>query len=115
MEFQIGLQGAIIVNAMTVKNSTSVRRRHAGHRLHVPQSPDRGGTDIRSWPRSEHPSSSETSSCRMTRRNSKTAGAVAWMQDKDTASPHGSCTDRFARFAFKQRDHTENLLNQNTR
>jgi NitT/TauT family transport system substrate-binding protein len=40
--------------------------------------------------------------------------AVKWMQGKETASPHGSCTDRFARTAFKQMGITpKTYLNQN--
>ena len=36
------------------------------------------------------------------------------MDGKDTASPHGSCTDRFARLAFKQSGITpKSYLNQN--
>ena len=40
--------------------------------------------------------------------------AVQWMDGKDTSSPHGSCTDRFARLAFKQAGiQPKTYLNQN--
>jgi NitT/TauT family transport system substrate-binding protein len=40
--------------------------------------------------------------------------AVKWMDGKLTASPHGSCTDRFARLAFKQAGiQPKSYLNQN--
>jgi NitT/TauT family transport system substrate-binding protein len=40
--------------------------------------------------------------------------AVQWMAGKDTSSPHGSCTDRFARLAFKQAGiQPKTYLNQN--
>lgn len=40
--------------------------------------------------------------------------AVKWMDGKRTSSPHGSCTDRFGRFAFQQAGITpKKYLNQN--
>jgi NitT/TauT family transport system substrate-binding protein len=42
------------------------------------------------------------------------ADAIKWMEGKRTSSPHGSCTDRFARYAFEQlKVKPAQYLNQN--
>ena len=105
VEFQIGLQGAIIVNAMTGE------KQHIGYVGDMPgivatfrNLPDRGGTDIRIV--AALGTSKQQCNIFLVRKDAPQfkngREAVKWMEGKDTASPHGSCTDRFARLAFKQ-------------
>src|SRR6476620_3227491 len=117
VEFQVGLQGAIIVNAMTGE------KQHIGYVGDMPgivstfrNLPDRGGTDIRIV--ATLGTSKQQCNIFLVRndapqfKNGKEA--VQWMAGKDTSSPHGSCTDRFARLAFKQaRIQPKTYLNQN--
>jgi NitT/TauT family transport system substrate-binding protein len=117
VEFQIGLQGAIIVNAMTGE------KQHIGYVGDMPaivstfrNLPDRGGTDIRIV--AVLGTSKQQCNIFLVRNDAPQfkdgKEAVKWMDGKDTASPHGSCTDRFARLAFKQAGITpKTYLNQN--
>lgn len=117
VEFQIGLQGAIIVNAMTGE------KQHIGYVGDMPgivstfrNLPDRGGTDIRIV--ASIGTSKQQCNIFLVRNDapkfSSGTEAVKWMAGKDTSSPHGSCTDRFARTAFKQLGvQPKSYLNQN--
>ena len=117
VEFQVGLQGAIIVNAMTGE------KQHIGYVGDMPgivstfrNLPDRGGTDIRSV--ATLGTSKQQCNIFLVRNDApqfKSGNeAVQWMAGKDTSSPHGSCTDRFARLAFKQAGiQPKTYLNQN--
>ena len=117
VEFQVGLQGAIIVNAMTGE------KQHIGYVGDMPaivstfrNLPDRGGTDIRIV--ATLGTSKQQCNIFLVRNDAPQfkdgKEAVKWMDGKDTASPHGSCTDRFARLAFKQSGITpKTYLNQN--
>jgi NitT/TauT family transport system substrate-binding protein len=116
-EFQVGLQGAIIVNAMTGE------KQHIGYVGDMPgivstfrNLPDRGGTDIRIV--GVLGTSKQQCNIFLVRNDapqfSSGKDAVKWMDGKETSSPHGSCTDRFARLAFKQAGITpKSYLNQN--
>ena len=116
-EFQIGLQGAIIVNAMTGE------KQHIGYVGDMPgivstfrNLPDRGGTDIRIV--AVLGTSKQQCNIFLVRNDAPQfkdgKEAVKWMDGKETSSPHGSCTDRFARLAFKQSGITpKSYLNQN--
>ena len=117
VEFQIGLQGAIIVNAMTGE------KQHMGYVGDMPgiaatfrYIKERGGTDIRII--GSIGTSKQQCNVFMVRNDApqfKNGGeAVKWMDGKVTSSPHGSCTDRFARDTFKKVGITpEKYLNQN--
>ena len=117
VEFQIGLQGAIIVNSMTGE------KQHIGYVGDMPgivatfrNLPDRGGTDIASV--AALGTSKQQCNIFLVRNDAPEfkdgREAVKWMDGKNTASPHGSCTDRFARLAFKQVGVTpKTYLNQN--
>jgi NitT/TauT family transport system substrate-binding protein len=116
-EFQVGLQGAIIVNAMTGE------KQHIGYVGDMPaivstfrNLPDRGGTDIRIV--ATLGTSKQQCNIFLVRNEAPQfksgKEAVQWMAGKDTSSPHGSCTDRFARLAFKQAGiQPKTYLNQN--
>jgi NitT/TauT family transport system substrate-binding protein len=116
-EFQVGLQGAIIVNAMTGE------KQHIGYVGDMPgivstfrSLPDRGGTDIRIV--AVLGTSKQQCNIFLVRNDAPQfkdgKEAVKWMDGKETSSPHGSCTDRFARLAFKQAGVTpKSYLNQN--
>lgn len=116
-EFQVGLQGAIIVNAMTGE------KQHIGYVGDMPgivatfrNLPDRGGTDIRIV--ASAGTSKQQCNIFMVRNDApKFANgkeAVKWMEGKNTSSPHGSCTDRFARLAFEKSGiKPKSYLNQN--
>lgn len=117
VEFQVGLQGAVIVNAMTGE------KQHIGYVGDMPgiaatfrNLPDRGGTDIRIV--GVLGTSKQQCNIFLVRNDAPEfksgMDAVKWMDGKATASPHGSCTDRFARLAFKQAGITpKSYLNQN--
>jgi sulfonate transport system substrate-binding protein len=117
VEFQVGLQGAIIVNAMTGE------KQHIGYVGDMPgivstfrNLPDRGGTDIRIV--ATLGTSKQQCNIFLVRNDAPQfksgKEAVQWMAGKDTSSPHGSCTDRFARLAFKQAGiQPKTYLNQN--
>ena len=104
-EFQVGLQGAVIVNAMTGE------KQQIGYAGDMPSiaatfrnMKDRGGTDIRIV--AVLGTSKQQCNIFMVRNDApKFANgleAVKWMAGKQTSSPHGSCTDRFARLAFRR-------------
>jgi NitT/TauT family transport system substrate-binding protein len=115
--FEVGLQGAIIVNAMTGE------KQHIGYAGDMPSIaatfrnlPDRGGTDIRIV--GVLGTSKQQCNIFLVRNDAPEFAsgveAVKWMDGKDTASPHGSCTDRFARLAFEQTGiEPASYLNQN--
>ena len=117
VEFQVGLQGAVIVNAMTGE------KQHIGYVGDMPgivstfrNLPDRGATDIRIV--GVLGTSKQQCNIFLVRNDapqfSDGKEAVKWMHGKETSSPHGSCTDRFARTAFKQMNVTpKSYLNQN--
>jgi NitT/TauT family transport system substrate-binding protein len=116
-EFQVGLQGAIIVNAMTGE------KQHIGYVGDMPgiastfrSLPDRGGTDIRIV--AVLGTSKQQCNIFLVRNDAPQfkdgKEAIKWMDGKETSSPHGSCTDRFARLAFKQAGVSpKSYLNQN--
>jgi len=117
VEFQVGLQGAVIVNAMTGE------KQHIGYVGDMPgiaatfrNLPDRGATDIRIV--AALGTSKQQCNIFLVRNDAPEfkngADAVKWMDGKTTASPHGSCTDRFARLAFQKSGITpKSYLNQN--
>jgi NitT/TauT family transport system substrate-binding protein len=116
-EFQVGLQGAIIVNAMTGE------KQHIGYVGDMPGIvstfrvlPDRGGTDIRIV--AVLGTSKQQCNIFLVRNDAPQfksgLEAVKWMDGKETSSPHGSCTDRFARLAFQKAGiKPKTYLNQN--
>lgn len=116
-EFQIGLQGAIIVNAMTGE------KQHIGYVGDMPgiaatfrNLPDRGGTDIRIV--AALGTSKQQCNVFLVKNDAPDFGngvdAVKWMDGKIVSSPHGSCTDRFARLAFEKAGiKPKSYLNQN--
>ena len=115
--FQIGLQGAVIVNAMTGE------KQHIGYAGDMPSIAatfrnlkDRGGTDIRIV--ASIGLSQQQCNIFMVKNDAPTfksgEEAVKWMAGKQTSAPQGACADRFAREAF---DHLgvkpASYLNQN--
>lgn len=103
VEFQVGLQGAVIVNAMTGE------KQHIGYVGDMPaiaatfrNAPDRGSTDIRIV--SVLGTSKQQCNIFLARTDApafaSSVEAVKWMDGKTVASPHGSCSDRFAQTAF---------------
>ena len=117
VEFQVGLQGAIIVNAMTGE------KQHMGYVGDMPgiaatfrYIKERGGTDIRII--GSIGTSKQQCNVFFVRNDAPKfangAEAVKWMDGKTVSSPHGSCTDRFARLAFQKSGiKPEKYLNQN--
>lgn len=105
VQFQIGLQGAVIVNAMTGE------KQHIGYVGDMPaiaatfrNLKDRGGTDLRIVAAL---GTSEQQCNILLVRNDAPAfkdgkEAVQWMAGKQTSAPQGACADRFARTAFEQ-------------
>lgn len=102
-EFQIGLQGSVIVNAMTGE------KQHIGYMGDMPaiastfrNLADRGGTDIRIV--AALGTSKQQCNIFLVRNDAPKfkdgQEAVKWMDGKTTSAPHGACTDRFARRAF---------------
>ena len=116
-EFQVGLQGAVIVNAMTGE------KQHIGYAGDMPSiaatfrnQKDRGGTDIRIV--AVLGTSTQQCNLFLVRNDApkfaSSAEAMQWMAGKQISSPHGSCTDRFARLAFKRAGiEPKSYLNQN--
>ena len=116
VEFQVGLQGAVIVNAMTGE------KQQIGYVGDMPgivatfrNLPDRGATDIRIV--GTLGTSKQMCNIFLVRNDAPSFAngkdAVKWMADKIVASPHGSCTDRFAQGAFKTEQITpKSYLNQ---
>jgi len=102
-EFQIGLQGSVIVNAMTGE------KQHIGYMGDMPaiastfrNLQQRGGTDIRIV--AALGTSKQQCNIFLVRNDAPEfengMEAVKWMDGKTTSAPHGACTDRFARLAF---------------
>jgi NitT/TauT family transport system substrate-binding protein len=117
VEFQIGLQGAVIVNAMTGE------KQHIGYAGDMPSIAatfrylkERGGVDIRVV--AMLGTAKQQCNVFMVRNDAPEfksgREAVKWMDGKVTSSPHGSCTDRFGQLAFKLAGITPaRYLNQN--
>jgi len=116
-EFQVGLQGSVIVNAMTGE------KQHIGYMGDMPaiastfrNLPDRGSTDIRIV--AALGTSKQQCNIFLVRNDAPQfkdgKEAVKWMDGKTTSAPHGACTDRFARLAFdKAGIKPRRYLNQN--
>ncbi len=116
-EFQIGLQGSVIVNAMTGE------KQHIGYMGDMPaiastfrNIQERGGTDIRIV--AALGTSKQQCNIFLVRNDAPEFAngveAVKWMDGKTTSAPHGACTDRFARLAFQQAGiEPKRYLNQN--
>ncbi len=116
-EFQIGLQGSVIVNAMTGE------KQHIGYMGDMPAIAStfknikaRGGTDIRIV--SVLGTSKQQCNIFLVRNDAPEFAngkeAVKWMDGKLTSAPHGACTDRFARLAFEKAGiKPKRYLNQN--
>ncbi len=117
VEFQIGLQGAIIVNAMTGE------KQQIGYVGDMPgivstfrNLPDRGGTDIRIV--AAVGTSKQQCNIFLARKDAPDfkdgKEAVKWMDGKETSTPHGACSDRFARLAYQAAGvKPKSYLNQN--
>lgn len=117
VRFEVGLQGAVIVNAMTGEQM------HIGYAGDTPSiaatfrnMPERGRTDIRII--ANLGTSTQHCNVFFVRNDApEFAGAdeaVAWMDDKVVSTPHGTCTDRFAQDVFQQADiEPSSYLNQN--
>ena len=104
-EFQVGLQGSVIVNAMAGE------KQHIGYMGDMPAIastfkylPERGGTDIRIV--AALGTSKQQCNIFLVRNDAPQfkngVEAVKWMDGKVTSAPHGACTDRFAQLAFKK-------------
>ena len=104
-EFQVGLQGSVIVNAMAGE------KQHIGYMGDMPAIastfkylPERGGTDIRIV--AALGTSKQQCNIFLVRNDAPQfkngREAVKWMDGKVTSAPHGACTDRFAQLAFKK-------------
>ncbi len=116
-EFQIGLQGSVIVNAMTGE------KQHIGYMGDMPAIAStfkniqaRGGTDIRIV--AVLGTSKQQCNIFLVRNDAPDFAngkeAVKWMDGKLTSAPHGACTDRFARLAFQKAGiKPRRYLNQN--
>ncbi len=117
VEFQIGLQGSVIVNAMTGE------KQHIGYMGDMPaiastfrNIKERGGTDMRIV--AALGTSKQQCNIFLVRNDAPEFAnggeAVKWMDGKITSAPHGACTDRFAQLAFQKAGITpERYLNQN--
>lgn len=116
-EFQVGLQGSVIVNAMTGE------KQHIGYMGDMPaiastfrNLKDRGGTDMRIV--ATLGTSKQQCNIFLVRNDAPEfangVDAVKWMDGKITSAPHGACTDRFAQLAFdKAGIKPKRYLNQN--
>ena len=104
-KFQIGLQGSVIVNAMTGE------KQHIGYMGDMPaiastfrNLKQRGGTDMRIV--SVLGTSKQQCNIFLVRNDAPNfasgSDAVKWMDGKITSAPHGACTDRFAQLAFQK-------------
>lgn len=103
-EFQVGLQGAVVINAMTGE------KQHIGYVGDMPgiaatfrNLPDRGGTDIRIV--STLGTSKQQCNVFLVRNDAPEfkdgTEAVKWLDGKTVSAPFGACTDRFARRSFE--------------
>ena len=116
-KFEIGLQGSVIVNAMTGE------KQHIGYMGDMPaiastfrNIKERGGTDIRIV--AVLGTSKQQCNVFLVRNEAPEFAngteAVKWMDGKITSAPHGACTDRFAQLAFKLAGiEPKRYLNQN--
>lgn len=116
-KFEIGLQGSVIVNAMTGE------KQHIGYMGDMPaiastfrNIKERGGTDMRIV--AVLGTSKQQCNVFLVRNEAPEFAngteAVKWMDGKITSAPHGACTDRFAQLAFKLAGiEPERYLNQN--
>ncbi len=116
-QFEIGLQGSVIVNAMTGE------KQHIGYMGDMPaiastfrNIKERGGTDMRIV--AVLGTSKQQCNIFLVRNDAPKFNngieAVKWMDGKVTSAPHGACTDRFARLAFDKAGITpDRYLNQN--
>ena len=116
-KFEIGLQGSVIVNAMTGE------KQHIGYMGDMPaiastfrNIKERGGTDIRIV--AVLGTSKQQCNIFLVRNDAPEFAngreAVQWMDGKVTSAPHGACTDRFARLAFQKAGiEPKRYLNQN--
>ena len=116
-KFEIGLQGSVIVNAMTGE------KQHVGYMGDMPaiastfrNIKQRGGTDIRIV--AVLGTSKQQCNIFLVRNDAPDFAngteAVKWMDGKVTSAPHGACTDRFARLAFQKAGiEPKRYLNQN--
>ena len=116
-KFEIGLQGSVIVNAMTGE------KQHIGYMGDMPaiastfrNIKERGGTDIRIV--AVLGTSKQQCNIFLVRNDAPEFAngteAVKWMDGKVTSAPHGACTDRFARLAFQKAGiEPKRYLNQN--
>jgi NitT/TauT family transport system substrate-binding protein len=116
-DFQVGLQGSVIVNAMAGE------KQHIGYMGDMPAIastfkviPERGGTDIRIV--AALGTSMQQCNIFLVRNDAPDFAngrdAVKWMDGKITSAPHGACTDRFAQLAFKESGiKPKKYLNQN--
>ena len=104
-EFQVGLQGSVIVNAMAGE------KQHIGYMGDMQAIastfkylPERGGTDIRIV--AALGTSKQQCNIFLVKNDAPEFAngveAVKWMDGKITSAPHGACTDRFAQLAFKK-------------
>jgi NitT/TauT family transport system substrate-binding protein len=104
-EFQVGLQGSVIVNAMAGE------KQHIGYMGDMPAIastfkylPERGGTDIRIV--AALGTSKQQCNIFLVKNDAPQFAngveAVKWMDGKITSAPHGACTDRFAQLAFEK-------------
>ena len=104
-EFQVGLQGSVIVNAMAGE------KQHIGYMGDMPAIastfkylPERGGTDIRIV--AALGTSKQQCNIFLVKNDAPEFAngveAVKWMDGKITSAPHGACTDRFAQLAFEK-------------
>ena len=104
-EFQVGLQGSVIVNAMAGE------KQHIGYMGDMPAIastfkylPERGGTDIRIV--AALGTSKQQCNIFLVKNDAPEFAngveAVKWMDGNITSAPHGACTARFAQLAFKK-------------
>jgi NitT/TauT family transport system substrate-binding protein len=113
VEFQIGLQGAIIVNAMLAGKQ---QIGYLGDMPAIVSTTKRDVADIRIVANV----GLGTDQCNVffTRKDApafpSAEAAIKWLDGKTVAVPKGSCTDRFARAVFKKHNVTpKEFLNQN--
>ncbi|MGI9301216.1 MAG: ABC transporter substrate-binding protein [Gammaproteobacteria bacterium] len=116
-KFEIGLQGSVIVNAMTGE------KQHIGYMGDMPaiastfrNIKERGGTDMRIV--AVLGTSKQQCNVFLVRNDAPEfkdgVEAVKWMDGKITSAPHGACTDRFAQLAFQKAGiKPKRYLNQN--
>jgi NitT/TauT family transport system substrate-binding protein len=113
VEFEIGLQGSVIVNAMLADKQ---QIGYLGDTPAIVAATKRGVADLRIV---AHIGSSQDQCNVFFVRNdapqfATPAEAIRWLNGKTVAVPKGSCTDRFARAVFaKQKIEPGAYLNQN--